>query len=108
MARTSSKSTQDIIAELDSKIKYHQKSNYLLNQKILKLKEKIDWHEAKITKLEHKKKNTLNPPISLRTIMEKARKMGMSPSQVADILGIHAEDDYPKQGADDEIARDHK
>ena len=56
-------------------------------ERIAAIDEKIKKKRAEIKLLEEKKKQILNP-VSMRSVLSKAKEAGMTPEEVADKLGI--------------------
>ena len=56
-------------------------------ERIAAIDEKIKKKRTEIKLLEEKKKQILNP-VSMRSVLSKAKEAGMTPEEVADKLGI--------------------
>ena len=96
MAERIRRSKEEIVAEYERKIEYHQGMVSQLEERIAVLTGKLEKHTNAIEKLEAKKENTLNPKpriltrrkSGMKTVMDKAKELGMSAEQIADKLGI--------------------
>ena len=96
MAERIRRSKDEIVAEYERKISYHQGMVVKLEEQIGILNEKMDKHQKAVEKLEAKKNATLNPKPrifprkkGMKSVLDKAKEMGMTAEQVADKLGIH-------------------
>ena len=92
MAERTRRTKEQIVADLDKKIGDH-------NDAIKKIEEtvapKIAKHKDIIAKLEAKKEAALNPAPrtyarkkGMKSVMDKAKELGMSPEEVAEKLGF--------------------
>lgn len=92
MAKGKARPKEEIVAELDKKIQDHKDA-------IEKIKAdaaaKIAHHEGIVKKWEEKKEAVLNPKPrtyarkkGMKSVMDKAKELGMSPEEVAEKLGI--------------------
>ena len=96
MAERIRRSKEELVAEYDRKIEYHQGMVTQLEERIAVLNEKMEKHQKAIERLESKKDATLNPKpriltrrkSGMKTVMDKVKEMGMTAEQVADKLGI--------------------
>ncbi|MBR3792233.1 MAG: hypothetical protein IKK18_05990 [Clostridia bacterium] len=92
MAERTRRTKEEIVAELDKKIQGHKDA-------IEKIKAdaaaKIAHHESILKKWEDKKEAVLNPKPrtyarkkGMKSVMDKAKELGMTPEEVAEKLGI--------------------
>ena len=96
MAERIRRTKEEIVAEYDRKIEYHQGMVAQLEERISALNAKMEKHQNAIERLESKKDATLNPKPrilprrknSMKTVMDRVKEMGMTAEQVADRLGI--------------------
>lgn len=98
MAERIRRSKDEIVAEYERKIAYHEGMVAQLNEKIGVLEGKKTKHQKAIETIEAKKETTLNPKPriftrkkGMKTVLDKAKELGMTAEQVADKLGISLE-----------------
>ena len=92
MAERVRRTKEEIVADLDKKITYHAG---IVKQLEESTASKIAHHKAAIEKLEVKKEATLNPKArtstrkkGMKSVIDKAKEMGMTPEEIAEKLGI--------------------
>ena len=92
MAEKIRRTKEQIVEELDKKIAYHQG---IIDEVQATAAAKVASHKAHIEKLEAKKEATLNPKPrtytrkkGMKTVMDKAKEMGLSAEEIAKKLGI--------------------
>lgn len=96
MAERVRRSKEELVQEYERKIAYHQGMVSQLEEKIAVLTAKLEKHQNAAEKLEAKKENTLNPKprvftrkrTGMKSVMDKAKEMGMTADQIAEKLGI--------------------
>lgn len=95
MAERVRRTKEELVADYERKIAYHQGMAQQLDEKIALLNEKKEKHLSVIEKLDAKKDNILNPKPriftrkkGMKSVMDKAKELGMTAEQVAEKLGI--------------------
>ena len=93
MAKGVRRSTEEIVAEYDKKIAFH---NATLASLETEYAEKVKKHKAAIEKLEAKKETARNrkpraPRSAANALVAKAKEMGLSDEEIAEKLGIPLE-----------------
>lgn len=95
MAERIRRSKEDIVAEIQKKIEFHEEGIKALKEKCAEYEAKIKKHTDIIEKLEAKKEATLHPKerpprkkSGMNAVIAKAKEQGMTPEEIAEKLGI--------------------
>ena len=96
MAKGIARSKDEMLAEIDQKIATH---NAFITSLESACAEKVEKRKASIAKLEARKENILNPKprkraakkVTAKSIIAKAKEMGLSEEEIAAKLGVSIE-----------------